>query len=69
MLLVGRYARKKRLLLPSGIFFGLELLVRFSLTQNGLKWGPNCADDVPVRGARGRLVQKHHQHNWDPILA
>ena len=35
------------------------------------KWVPNCAADVPVRGARARarLVQKHQLHNWDPILA
>ena len=32
------------------------------------KWVPNCADDASVRGARARLVQKHHRHNWDPIL-
>ena len=62
--------RDKKLFLPS-VFFGLQVLVLFSLTQNGLKSGPNCADDVPVRRvrARARLVQKHHQHNWDPILA
>ena len=35
------------------------------------KWVPNCAADVPVRGARARarLVQEHQLHNWDPILA
>ena len=33
------------------------------------KWVPNCAADVPVRGARVRLVQEHQLHNWDPILA
>ena len=34
------------------------------------KWGPNCAADVPVRGARAcaRLVQEPHQHNWDPTF-
>ena len=36
------------------------------------KWGPNCAADVPVRGegarARARLVQEHHEHNWDPTF-
>ena len=31
------------------------------------KWVPNCAADVPVRGARP--VQEHQLHNWDPILA
>ena len=58
------------LFLPSGIFwvgsslFSLDL---FSSTQNDPKWGPNCADDVRVRGTR--FVQEHHEHNWDPILA
>ena len=37
------------------------------------KWVPNCAADVPVRGARARararLVQEHQLHNWDPISA
>ena len=36
------------------------------------KRGPNCAADVPVRGARARararLVQEHHEHNWDPTF-
>ena len=33
-------------------------------------WVPNCADDASVRGARvgARLVQEHHQRNWDLIL-
>ena len=32
-------------------------------------WGPNCADDVSVRGVCARLVQKHHHlHNWGLIL-
>ena len=61
MLLIGRNARKNAGLAIRS-FFGLEVLVLSSLIQNDLKWGgPNCADDVPVRGARARLVQKRHQ--------
>ena len=55
-------------LLP-GIFEGLDGPVISSLTENGPKLGPNCVDDVPVRGARARLIQKHHQRNWDPMCA
>ena len=40
---------------------------------NQAKMGCNCADDVPARGvracSRARPVQKHHQHNCEPILA
>ena len=44
---------------PSSCYLGCFLLgfedpVLSSLTDSGQKWGPNCADDVPVRGARAR---------------
>ena len=35
-----------------GGFSGFEDPDLSSLTESGQKWGPNCADDVPVRGAR-----------------
>ena len=50
-------------------FSGFEDPDLSSLTKSGPKWSPNCADDVPIRGARARLVQEHQLHNWDPILA
>ena len=37
-----------------GCFLGFEDLVLSGLTERGQKWGPNCADDVPVRGAPAR---------------
>ena len=42
----------------------LDGFLRF-LTLPGPKWVPNCAADVPVRGARARarLVQEHQLHN------
>ena len=52
-------------------FSGFEDPDLFSLTERGPKWSPNCADDVPVRGARARrarLAEEHQLHNWDPIL-
>ena len=33
-------------------FFRFEDPVLSSETESGQKWGPNCAHDVPVRGAR-----------------
>ena len=30
-----------------------------SLTENGQKWDPNCADDVPVRRARARASYRN----------
>ena len=53
------------------VFLGFEDPDLSSLTERDQKWGPNCADDVSVRGARARarLVQEHQLHNWDPILA
>ena len=40
-------------LLPGMVFhLGFEEPVVSSLTESGPKWGPNCADNVAVRGAR-----------------
>ena len=36
------------------VFLSFEDPVLSSLIKNGPKWGPNCADDVPVRGAHAR---------------
>ena len=41
-----------QLLLPGMFFLGFEDPDLSSLTESGQKWGPNCADDVPVRRAR-----------------
>ena len=45
------------------MFLGLEGLVPSTLIQNEPKWGPNCADDVPVRGRNITSII------WEPILA
>ena len=47
MLLIETNVRKTYVIATQDVFRGL-----FSLTENGPKWGPNCADDVSVRGAR-----------------
>ena len=44
--------------------------VLFSLVE--LKTAQNGVPIVPMMflyEARARLVQKHHRHNWEPILA
>ena len=51
------------------IFDGFSLGFGLLLVPIKPKWGPNCAADVPVRGARARLVQEHQLHNWDPFWA
>ena len=68
MLLIETNVRKTYVIATQDVLRGLEGPVLFSLTENGPKWGPNCADGVSVRGARARLVQKHHQHNREHIF-
>ena len=62
ILLIKRSARKSYVLVTWEVFLGFEDPVLSSLTESGPKWGPNCADHVPVQGARARLVQEH-EHN------
>ena len=40
-------------------FLGFEDPVLSSLTESDPKWGPNCADDVPVRGALTRASYRN----------
>ena len=42
-----------------GCFSSLERPVPSSLAEIGSKWGPSCADDVPVRGARARACPSY----------
>ena len=39
-------------LVTRDVFLGFEDPDLSSLIESGQKWGPNCADDVPVRGTR-----------------
>ena len=41
------------------VLLGFEDPVLSSLTESGPKWSPNCADDVPVRGARARASYRN----------
>ena len=54
MLLIETNVRKTYVIATQDVLRGLEGPVLFSLTENGPKWGPNCADGVSVRGARAR---------------
>ena len=59
---------KKDVLTTWDDFLGSKGFVLSSLTEVDPKWGPNCPD-APVQGTRTRLVNEHHPHNWDPVLA
>ena len=50
MLRIDRHVQKNL----CGIFLGLEGPALSSSLEDGPKWVPNCADDVPVRGGRAR---------------
>ena len=41
------------------VFLGFQDPVHSSVIESGQKWGPNCADDVPVRGARVRASYRN----------
>ena len=59
ILLRERSARKSYVLFTWDVFLGIEDPVPSNLTESGPKRGPNCADDVPVRGAPARLVKEY----------
>ena len=48
---------KKDVLATWDGFWGLEGLALSSLVENHPKWGPNCADDAPVRGPRASIIR------------
>ena len=48
-----------QLLLPGMFFFRFEDPVLSSKIESGQKRSPNCADDVPVRGARARASYRN----------
>ena len=42
----------------------LEGPVLFSFVENGPKWSPDCADNVPVRGARAGTSSAQLGHHF-----
>ena len=59
MLVIWRNICKHDVLATWYDALGLEVLVLFGSSEDDPRWGPNCADDAPVRSSRP--VRQHRQ--------